>query len=324
MSRVEPGVALFELRKRLGRSQAEVATAIGTTQSGVSRIERQPDLRVSTLGEYVAALGGHLRLVVEHEKGSFDIVVPALGKRRPVERREYRVIWQDSGSRSLVHIGWLEYKGDEFVFSYTDDAKFSTAFEPFPPFPLFDETYRSVDLFPFFAVRLTSAADPGFDAVIDALGLSRDQATPAEILARASPDSGYDTIQVIPEPTELPDGTLVRRFLASGVRHVDEQRPERVSEAISNLTPGARLDLVPEPTNPANPRAIQLVAGQTLVGWVPNYLVEEIQGYLERRRIMSVSVDRANGSDTPWHLRLLCQLEVRPVASASGFDQQLE
>lgn len=318
MRKLDPGVALFELRKRLGRSQAEVATAIGTTQSGVSRIERQPDMRVSTLDEYVAALGGRLRLVVEHEKGPFDIVLPALGKRQNVEQREYRVIWQDRGSRSLVHVGWLEYKGDEFAFSYTDDAKTSMAFEPFPPFPELDRTYRSPDLFPFFAVRLTSAADPGFDAVIDALGLTRDQATPAEILARASSDSPYDTIQVIPEPTELPDGTLTRRFLASGVRHVDEQHPERVGDAISNLGPGARLDLVPEPTNPANPHAIQLVAGQAPVGWVPNYLVEEIHRLLERQRGVSISVDRANGPDTPWHLRLLCRLEVGPPTSKPG------
>ena len=73
-----PTMTLSALRKRLGRSQAEVATAIGTTQSGVSRIEHQSDMRVSTLNEYVNALGGHLRLVVEHGTDDLDIVIPSL------------------------------------------------------------------------------------------------------------------------------------------------------------------------------------------------------------------------------------------------------
>lgn len=316
MTSSEAAVALFELRKRLGRSQAEVATTMGTTQSGVSRIERQPDIRVSTLDEYVAALGGRLRLVVEHEAGRVDIAVPSLRQHRPdVERREYRVIWQNQASRALVHVGWLEYNGDEFVFSYTEAAKSNADFEPFPPFPLFNETYRSTELFPFFSIRLTSAADPGFDAVIDALGLTRDQATPAELLARSPSESPHDTIQVIPEPTEMPDGTLVRRFLVSGVRHADERRPERVSRAVERLTAGTQLLVLPEPTNPTNPRALQLAAEQTVIGWVPDYLVDEIHAYLERDRSLSFVVDRANGPEAPWHLRLLCRLTVAPSPS---------
>lgn len=309
----DPVVRLSELRKRLGRSQAEVATAIGTTQSGVSRIERQPDVRVSTLNDYVTALGGRLRLVVEHEAGSVEIVVPPLRQQHPDDqRREYRVIWQDQGSRSLVHVGWLEYTGNEFAFSYTEDARSNAEFEPFPPFPLLDETYRSRDLFPFFSVRLISAADPGFEAVVDALGLTREAATPAELLARSPSESPHDTIQVVPEPAELPDGTLVRRFLVSGVRHADEARPDRVSRVVDALAAGTPLRLVPEPTNPTNPRALQLAAGRTVIGWVPDYLVDEIHTYMERRRALTFVVDRANGPQAPWHLRLLCRLDVAP------------
>ena len=56
---------LAELRKLAGRSQARVATSMGTTQSAVSRTERQGDLLLSTLDQYVAALGGSLKLCVE-------------------------------------------------------------------------------------------------------------------------------------------------------------------------------------------------------------------------------------------------------------------
>lgn len=128
-----------------------------------------------------------------------------------------------------MHVGWLEFTGNEFVFSYTEEAKSNTSFEPFPPFPLFDETYRCVDLFPSFSVRLTSTADPRFEAINDALGLTREHATPAELLARSPSESPHDTIQVAPEPTEMPDGTLLRTFLDPGVRYADEQHPQGVS-----------------------------------------------------------------------------------------------
>jgi transcriptional regulator with XRE-family HTH domain len=309
-------LTLSELRKRLGRSQAEVASGIGTTQSGVSRLERQPDIRVSTLDGYVSALGGRLHLLVEHDAGRTEIVVPSLGQYRTEEqRREYRVIWQDPRTRGLVHVGWLEFTGNEFVFSYTEEAKSNPSFEPFPPFPLFDETYRCVDLFPFFSVRLTSTADPRFEAIIDALGLTREHATPAELLARSPTESPHDTIQVVPEPTELPDGTLLRTFLVSGVRHADEQHPQGVSQLVNKLRPGTKLQLVPEPGNSKNPRALQLAAEGHVIGWVPDYLVDEIHMYLKSNRKLSFAVDRANGPDAPWHLRLLCRLTVTPPSS---------
>lgn len=66
-------VRLAQIRRRLGRSQAEVANSMGTTQSGVSRLERQDDIRVSTLREYAAALGGRLRLIVECGETQFEV-----------------------------------------------------------------------------------------------------------------------------------------------------------------------------------------------------------------------------------------------------------
>lgn len=306
-------LSLSELRRRIGRSQAEVALAVGTTQSGVSRLERQPDMLLSTLDEYVTALGGRLRLVIEHPAVSAELAVLRREEdERQADRREYRVIWQDPKSRSLVHVGWLEFTGEEFVYSYTDDARTRAGFEPFTAFPTFDQIYRSPALFPFFAARIASAADSGFEAVIDALGLSKEQATPAELLAMSSSESPHDTIQVVPEPVELPDGTLLRRFLVSGVRHADEQHPERVSRAIERLESGRALRVIPEPSNPTQPRALQLAAGRTVVGWVPTYLLDEIHGHIAQGRRLKLEVERANGSNVSWHLRLLCKLTVMP------------
>ena len=306
-----PVLTLSELRRRLGRSQAETAIVAGTTQSGISRIEHQSDIHVSTLDEYVAALGGRLRLVVDHGDDRIEIGVPSLRQQQPDERREFRVIWQDQTTRGLEHVGWLVYTGDEFTFSYVEGAKNHERFQPFPTFPRLDETYRSVDLFPYFALRLTNAADPHYDAVLDAMGLTRDEATPVELLAR-SPESPHDTLQVVPEPKEMPDGTFVRIFLVSGTRHADERDPDTVSRLIEALPADASLSLEPEPDNEYNPEALQLTTNGKRVGWIPNYLLTEVHGYINSSRSVSVTVVQANGPDAPPHLRLLCQLTVGP------------
>lgn len=285
-----------------------------TTQSGVSRLERQGDLRISTLRDYAAALDGRLRLTIECGDLSFDLALEGDDERGEEDRRSFRVIWQDSDSRALVHVGWLEYSGSGFEFSYTDEARRHARFAPFPAFPMLDESYRSVELFPYFAVRMISAADPNYEAVLDAIGLAGRNATPAELLALA-PDPQHDTIQVVPEPTEAADGTLLRTFLVSGFRYSDDLTEGAASRVVTQLTAGAHLELVPEPTNPRNPRAIQLAANGTQVGWLPDYLVEEVHGYLAADRSVEVAVERANGPDAPSHVRLQCQLIVGPGAA---------
>lgn len=268
-------------------------------------------MHVSTLNEYVSALGGRLRLIVEHEHDHTEVGIPALRQERRDQRREFRVIWQDQTTRGLVHVGWLVYTGDEFTFSYVDEAQAHERFQPFPAFPRLEETYKSSELFPYFALRLTSSADPHYDAVLDALGLTREDATPVELLAR-SPESPHDTIQVVPEPTEMADGTLVRVFLVSGTRHADQRDPDTVSRLIEDLAAGSPLDLVAEPNNPSNPQAFHLAADGKRVGWVPDYLLSEIHRYLDSDRPVSIAVAQANGPDAPPHMRLLCRLTVAP------------
>ena len=305
-------LSLADVRKRIGRSQAEVAHLMRTTQSGVSRIERQDDVRVSTLAEYATALGGRLHLILECADSSFELAVGDVDRRYGQERRSFRVIWQDVESRALFHVGWLEFTGSGFEFSYTDEARRNGRFAPFPAFPRLDEVYRSTDLFPFFAVRLMSAADPSYEAVLDAVGLTGRDATPAELLAIGA-DSQHDAIQVVPEPHEAPDGTLERKFLVSGFRHADDLTDGAAGSVIAGLTPDDRLQLVPEPTNPYNPRAIQVVFLGTQLGWLPDYLVDEVNGYLETGRRVYVVVERANGPAAPPHVRLQCRLLVDPL-----------
>ncbi len=53
---------LRRIRQHIGFNQTEVAERFGTTQSSISRIERQEDWLVSTLADYAAALGGRVEV----------------------------------------------------------------------------------------------------------------------------------------------------------------------------------------------------------------------------------------------------------------------
>jgi transcriptional regulator with XRE-family HTH domain len=55
-------ITLQELREMAGKTQTEVADVLERTQSELSKIERRRDLLLSTLREYIEALGGRLEV----------------------------------------------------------------------------------------------------------------------------------------------------------------------------------------------------------------------------------------------------------------------
>lgn len=56
------GMPLEELRKARQMTQAKLAQSLGMNQGEVSKIEHRTDLYLSTLSEYVEALGGRLEI----------------------------------------------------------------------------------------------------------------------------------------------------------------------------------------------------------------------------------------------------------------------
>lgn len=54
-----------ELRRAREQTQVEVAKKLGVNQDTVSRLEQRTDLLISTLRNYIEALGGELSLVAE-------------------------------------------------------------------------------------------------------------------------------------------------------------------------------------------------------------------------------------------------------------------
>ena len=93
---------LADLRAHRSLTQAQLAHAIGTTQSAISRLERQPDLLVSTLGEYIKGTGGRLRLIADYGNYEVDLELPALRPEPLQAERDFRVLWQNLQTRQTA------------------------------------------------------------------------------------------------------------------------------------------------------------------------------------------------------------------------------
>ncbi len=70
--------SLRALRKAHRKTQQKIAAKLGIGQDSVSRLEQRSDMLLSTLREYVAAIGGRVRLLVEF-KGRPAIELKRLG-----------------------------------------------------------------------------------------------------------------------------------------------------------------------------------------------------------------------------------------------------
>lgn len=64
---------LQELRKARKVTQVEVARAMQVEQAAISKLEHREDMYVSTLREYVKALGGELKLVASFPDAEIQV-----------------------------------------------------------------------------------------------------------------------------------------------------------------------------------------------------------------------------------------------------------
>jgi transcriptional regulator with XRE-family HTH domain len=64
---------ISEVRRLAGKSQQQVAKALGMKQPSLSKLEKQGDMQISTLRKIVKALGGELELVARFPKGTVKI-----------------------------------------------------------------------------------------------------------------------------------------------------------------------------------------------------------------------------------------------------------
>jgi hypothetical protein len=240
----------------------------------------------------------------------------ALDERAPVRTSLGRVLfiaWQVPETRSITPVGRLRIlptgtTGDfEFEFRYLRAAT-SVLARPFASFPVFEATYRSSQLFPFFENRMVPVHSPDFAEMAASLGLA-DSTDPFEVLATSGGLRATDTIEVFPEPTiDVERREASFRFLVRGVRH----RPD-ADDQIEHLRVGDRLRLEPQPDNPVDSRALLVMPDSGVaVGWAPAYLCPTLHRSARTTTSgwdnITTTVRHIGDRSGPPHFRLLCEI----------------
>lgn len=213
------------------------------------------------------------------------------------------VTWQDPKTRRYEAVGVLSRTEETYHFRYLDETHRPLSFLPFLGFDQFAREYRSPHLFPLFAERVLDESRPDRLSLFHALDLVA-TAGPMEFLGRSGGRRGGDAIELLPIP-EVHRSHTQCIFLVHGIRY-----QPGASEAIDQLTTGQALDLVREPDNEYDPRAVLVTSDGSRLGWVPNPLVDYVGAILSTGDAR-LTVVRANPSDFGHHMRLLVRVEGR-------------
>ena len=81
-------VGFHKLRQARQQTQVAVAERLNVGQGSVSRIEKQSDVLLSTLRDYIGALGGQLEIRAIFPDGEF--LIESLGAGKPAKKRRTR------------------------------------------------------------------------------------------------------------------------------------------------------------------------------------------------------------------------------------------
>ena len=66
-------MALDELRQAREMTQGHLAKILGVNQAAVSKMERRADMYVTTLQDFVKAMGGELKIIAKFPEGTVEI-----------------------------------------------------------------------------------------------------------------------------------------------------------------------------------------------------------------------------------------------------------
>ena len=175
-------------------------------------------------------------------------------------------------------------------------------FRCLPGLPDLHRVYESETLFPVFRNRLMPRSRPDYGDFVQRLALDMETG-PFEVLIRSEGWRATDRIEVFSHPECTVDGALITLFFVRGVRHLSD-----ASEAVGTVCAGDAPELVDEPDNRVNSRAVIVAArGGRRVGWVPDCLFDMVHE-LRSQAAVRVTAEHVNPDTAPPHMRLLCRL----------------
>ena len=221
------------------------------------------------------------------------------------------VAWRSPVNRSIYPVGRLLFREDkklyEFVYIKRALEAKTFGFLPFLEFADLNGIYFSEKLFPLFANRVMPNSRADYTEFAQQLGLTPSSANPMTILARTGGSRETDEIEMFPMPSRAENGeTYNTFFLARGIRYF----PQSSEDRILTLNANESLFWMWDRQNPVDPLAILLRTDDLHnVGYVPGYLVRDIQTLTAASVKLQFYVERVNPPPAGVHHRLLVRIE---------------
>lgn len=228
-------------------------------------------------------------------------------------RQRLLVAVQDPCTRAISPIGLLESRATGYSFAYLRRVLDVPGFRPLLGFEDLERRYESHKLFPLFQQRLMDPRRPDYHRYMAILGLN-EGAPPLVVLGRSEGRRAGDAIFLVPEPEIDESGRTSCVFFVHGSRY----KPD-AEEHISALQVGSRLQLLDDPENPINPKALIVTHDGNELGWVPDLLVEYVHQVRDHGG-HGLTVVQVNGHDVPPNLRLQVQLKGMVPAGFHPFE----
>ncbi|MFW9677349.1 HIRAN domain-containing protein [Vibrio parahaemolyticus] len=136
-------------------------------------------------------------------------------------------------------------------------------------------------------------------------GLSEEQATPMNILARSGGLRGTDQLQMFRKIEVKDSGDFEHFFFVHGLSHLSRSAQKRVD----SLNSGERLFFCFDCQNEYDPYAVLIRADNPaeVVGYCPRYIARDIRALLEFSEHVTVNVEKL-AKDAPKNYRLMCKV----------------
>jgi hypothetical protein len=242
----------------------------------------------------------------------------------------------DTGTPAILYVNWgdpkthrwfvvarLIRRGDRraqvFEFAYVAGALEAEkhGFRPFVSFPSLQEVVNSRELLPFFRNRVMSSGRPDYASYVKELGLEPDT-DDLRLLARSGGQretERSDVTELFAPPQRRQDGRLESHFFVRGLGHLPG-----AAELATRLAKDEQLFCLKDVQNRVNPKALVLrTESQALLGYLPDYLCEDVSALLDEPSEVRFSVVQVNDPNVPVRLRVLCRFEATVPAGFQPF-----
>ncbi len=144
---------------------------------------------------------------------TWGLVLPRAGS----NRGQVVLVRAQRGGGEAQLVGKLWQDQGDFVFEYDKAFAASPGAEPLSPFPQLDETYRSTELWPFFAVRIPPLRRADVRSLLEERGLKPEQTL--EILGTLARRSATNPYELALQDETDPEKKDQRAKLAPAVSH---------------------------------------------------------------------------------------------------------